>query len=257
MNSKANLVVTIPSRNLVLAAFIVILLFGILPRAGAQSITINSSSAVRFLDSGTSSGDFTAPFTAQNFTAAQTGPTASALSSTPYYALSLPDGPNAVWIGTSANAGATVGDTALYAVSFTLPSSVSSASLTLYYDVDNNLGYTNPGIYINGTALPNSTGLPPGCVNQVCAFTQENTYTAASIGSLLVSGTNWIYFDAVNLGGPAGLIFSAVINYTVGPACAPAVQPQAAAAAQNVISCDSNFTPSPLPLELSGPSGLV
>jgi hypothetical protein len=257
MNSKANFVLMSPSRNLALAAFIVILLFGILPRAGAQSITINSSGAVRFLDSGIPNGDFTAPFTAQNFTAAQTGPTASVLTSTPYYAASLPDGPNAVWIGTNANAGASVGDTALYAVSFTLPSSVSSASLTLYYDVDNNLGYTNPGIFINGTALPNSTGLPPGCVDQVCAFTQENTYTAASIGSLLVSGTNWIYFDAVNLGGPAGLIFSAVINYTVGPACAPAVQPQAAAAAQNVISCDSNFTPSTLSSELSGPSGLV
>jgi hypothetical protein len=39
-------------------------------------------------------------------------------------------------------------------------------------------------------------------------------YTAANIGPLLVSGTNWIYFDAVNLGGPAGLIFSATINYS-------------------------------------------
>jgi hypothetical protein len=258
MNLRANFVVMSPSRNLVLATFIAILLFAILPRAGAQSITVNSGSAVRFLDSGSSTTDFTTAFTAANFTAAQTGPTASVLTSTPFYVSSLPDGPGAVWIGTNATAGASVGDTALYAASFTLPSNVSSASLTLHYAVDNNLGYTNPGIYINGTALPASTGLPSGCVGQVCAFTQENTYTDASVGSLLVSGTNWIYFDAVNLGAPAGLIFSAVINYTVGTACAgPAVVPQAAVAAQNVISCDSNFTPSALSSGLSGPSGLV
>jgi hypothetical protein len=257
MNLRANFVVMSPSRNLVLASFIVILLFGILPRAGAQSVTVNSGGAVRFLDSGSSATDFTTAFTAANFTAAQAGPTASVLTSTPFYVSSLPHGPGAVWIGTNASAGASVGDTALYAASFTLPSNVSSASLTLYYDVDNNLGYANPGIYINGTALPASTGLPPGCLDQVCAFTQENTYTDPSVGSLLVSGTNWIYLDAVNLGGPAGLIFSAVINYTVGPACAPAVVPQAAAAAQNVISCDANFTPSTLSSELSGPSGLV
>jgi hypothetical protein len=260
MNLRANFVVMSPSRNLALATFIAILLFGILPRAGAQSITVNSSSAVTFLDSGSSTTDFTTPFTAANFTAAQTGPTASVLTSTPYYVPLLPvsQPPVPVWIGTNATAGASVGDTALYAASFTLPSNVSSASLTLYYAVDNNLGYTNPGIYINGTALPASTGLPSGCLDQVCAFTQENTYTDASVGSLLVSGTNWIYFDAVNLGGPAGLIFSAVINYTVGTACAgPAVVPQAAAAAQNVTSCDSNFTPSALSSELSGPSGLV
>jgi len=259
MNLRANFVVMSPSRNLVLA-FIAILLFGILPRAGAQSaqsIIINSSSAVTFLDSGSTTTDFTLPFTAANFTAAQNGPAASVLTSTPYYAPSLPHGPGAVWIGTNPSAGANVGDTALYAVSFTLPSNVSSASLTLYYDVDNNLGVTNPGIYINGTALPGSTGLPPGCLDQVCAFTQENTHTFPNIGSLLVSGTNWIYFDAVNLGGPAGLIFSAVIDYTAGPACAGAVVPQAAAAAQSVTSCDSNFTPSTLASELSGPSGLV
>ncbi len=30
-----------------------------------------------------------------------------------------------------------------------------------------------------------------------------------NIGPLLVQGTNWLYIDAVNLGGPSGLIFSA------------------------------------------------
>lgn len=260
MNLRANFV-AISLRNLVLlASFMLILLFGILPRAGAQTtqtILINSSSAVTYLDSGSSATDFP-PLTQANFNTAQKGPAASVLTSTPYYAPTLPNGPGAVWIGTNPTAGASVGDTALYAVSFTLPSTVSSASLTLYYDVDNNLGYTNAGVYINGTALPGSTGLPPGCVDQVCAFSQENTYTNASIGSLLVPGTNWIYFDAVNLGGPAGLIFSAVINYTVGNGCAiPTVSPQAAVAALSITSCDSNFTLSTLDSGLSGPSGLV
>jgi hypothetical protein len=191
---------------------LVTLLFAMLPRASANTVTVNSSSAVTFLDSGLVNGDFPSAFTAANFTSAQTGTAASVLASTPFYVSSLVDGPGAVWIGTNSTAGTGTGDTALYAISFNVPSAVSSASLNLYYAVDNNLGFSNAGIYINGTALPGSTGLPPGCLNSLCAFNQENKYTDASIGSLLVSGTNWLYFDAVNLGGPAGLIFSANID---------------------------------------------
>jgi hypothetical protein len=190
------------------------LILGVQPRAGAQSIVVNSGSSVRFLDSvGNTATDFPAPFTPADFANAQAGPFATVLSLTPSYTPSLPHGPNAVWLGTNVTAGIAAGDTALYAASFTLPSGVSSASLTLYYAVDNGLGYKNPGIYINGTALPNSTVPSASCVASGCAFLQEQIYTAANIGPLLVSGTNWIYFDAVNLGGPGGLIFSAVITY--------------------------------------------
>lgn len=187
-----------------------ILLFTMLPRASAATITLNSSSAVTYLSSGSSTTDFPAPFTTANFTSAESGPAASVLTSTPFYVSSLAGGPGAVWIGTNPTAGADVGDTALYAISFTLPSLVSSASLNLFYAVDNILGETNPGIYINGTALPGSTGLL--CSLCTTSFTQQNNYTDASIGSLLVSGTNWLYFDAVNQGGPGGLIFSATIT---------------------------------------------
>ncbi|HLJ13641.1 MAG TPA: PEP-CTERM sorting domain-containing protein [Bryobacteraceae bacterium] len=196
----------------VVLVVLVTLLFAALPRASAATITIDSSSSVRFLDSGNVSTDFSAPFTAANFTSAQTGPNAFVLTSTPSYVSSLVDGPGAVWIGTNPNAGTSTGDTALYAISFNLPGTVSSASLNLYYAVDNELGLSNPGIYINGTALPSSTGIP--CVLCFTSFDQENHYTDASIGSLLVSGTNWLYFDAVNQGAPAGLIFSA--NITTG-----------------------------------------
>jgi PEP-CTERM motif len=195
-----------------LVAFLVLvtLLFATLPRAGAATITINSSSAVTFLDSGLVTTDFPAAFTAANFTAAQTGPAASVLTSTPFYVSSLVDGPGAVWIGTNSSAGTSTGDTALYAISFNLASAPSTASLNLYYAVDNELGLFNPGIYINGTALPSSTGIP--CVLCFTSFDQENNYIDASIGSLLVSGTNRLYIDAVNQGLEAGLIFSATID---------------------------------------------
>jgi hypothetical protein len=199
------------SRLVGMAAMVLVSsLLGLLPRASADTVTVNSSSAVTFLNSGFVVGDFPSPFTMANFTAAQTGTAASVLTSTPFYIGSLPDGPGAVWIGTNPSAGTSSGNTALYAISFNLASTVSSASLNLFYAVDNILGESNPGIYINGVALPSSTGLL--CSLCTTSFTQENHYTDANIGSLLVSGTNWLYFDAVNQGGPAGLIFSANIT---------------------------------------------
>jgi PEP-CTERM motif len=191
-------------------------------KASADMITVESSSAVTFLDSGSSTTDFPAPFTPAQFAAAQTGSAASVLTSTPSY-FPASDVPGALWIGTNANAGTGTGNTALYAISFSLPSAVSAASLTLTYGVDNALGDTNAGIYINETALPNSTGIPcgPG-VACLGAFESVNTYTDASIGSLLASGTNTLFFDDVNLGGPAGLIFSANITFTPsGPTTTP------------------------------------
>jgi hypothetical protein len=191
-----------------------VLLFAMAPRASADIVTVNSGASVTYLDSGSTTTDFPSPFTPAQFAAAQTGPAASVLSSAPFY-FPASDIPGAVWIGTNINAGTSTGDTALYAISFDLPSTVSSASLGLDYGVDNALGDTNPGIYINGTALPGSTGIPCG-IGVACggAFTVVNTYTDPSIGSLLVSGRNTIYFDAVNLGEEAGLIFSADITYT-------------------------------------------
>jgi hypothetical protein len=190
-------------------------LFAMQPGASAAMITLDSSNAVTFLDSGSATADFPAPITAANFSAAQTGPAAFVLSTIPStYVKTLSSGPGAEWIGQNANAGVTSGDTALYAISFNLASVPTTGSLNLFYAVDNILGESNPGIYINGTALPNSTAL----VCSLCAssFDQQNNYTDANIAPLLVSGTNWLYFDAVNQGAQAGLIFSA--NITTGTA---------------------------------------
>ena len=164
-------------------------------------IAVDSGAGVTFLDSGFTRTDFSSPFTGANFTAAQTGTAAFVLTSTPFWIASLPAAPAAQWLGTNSTAGTNVGDTALYAVSFNIPDPLLSGSFTLDYAVDNELGDVNPGIYLNGIALPSSTGIG--------TFSSQFVYTAASVGADLVQGTNWLYIDAVNLGGPAGLIFSA------------------------------------------------
>ena len=191
-----------------------ILLFAGMAESQAASLTINSNSSVTFLDSGKANGDFAAPFTTADFTSAQTGTPAFVQNSTPFW-FPASDVPGAVWLGTSASASVGSGNTALYAASFVLPSTVSSASISIQYGVDNALGETNAGIYINGNALPGSTGIPCGA-GAACteAFTAVQTYSDATISSLLTSGTNWIYFDAVNLTAPSGLIFSADLTYT-------------------------------------------
>jgi len=184
-----------------------------IPAAYADIVTVNSSTSATFLSNGTSTTtDFPSPFTTANFNSAQTGPNAVVLTSIPYYttAASLTTA-GAQWIGTSAGAGAgsSPGYTALYAISFNIPDAFVSGSLTLNYEVDNALGDTNPGVYLNGTALPGSTGSCPSCISN---FNTLQTYTDNSVTADLVQGTNWLYIDAVNLGGPGGLIFSANIS---------------------------------------------
>jgi hypothetical protein len=198
-----------------------------IPAAYADSITLNSSNLATFLSNGTSTTtDFPSPFTTANFNSAQTGPNAAVLTSTPFYttaaALSA-----AQWIGTSAGAGngSSAGFTALFAISFNIPDAFVSGSLNLNYEVDNALGDTNPGVYLNGIALPGSTGIPCG-VGVACSgsFTALQTYTNNNVTADLVRGTNWLYIDAVNLGAEAGLIFSAQIS-TVNSSPVPEPSP--------------------------------
>jgi hypothetical protein len=177
-----------------------------------DTVTVQSGSGVTFLDSGNTSTDFSSAFAAGNFTSAQTGPAALLIAPNGGWVSSLSSGPGAVWIGTNSSAGSSVGDTALYAISFDIADPFVSASFSMFFAVDNQLGDTNPGIYLNGNALPASTGLG--------SFDQQYTYTAASVEADLVQGTNWLYIDAVNTGGPAGLMFSATTT-TVNAASTP------------------------------------
>ena len=161
---------------------------------------------VKFLDSGFTSTDFSAAFTAGNFTSAASGTAAHIIAGygcPGTWICSLPDGPGAQWINTTGNNN--TGDTALFSVAFTVPVSLSSSSLTLYYAVDNQLGGNNAGIYVDGTALPSSTGIG--------GFSSEQTYTDSTLGALS-AGTHYLYIDGVNLGGPGGLIFYGLINGT-------------------------------------------
>jgi len=189
----------------------------------ADNVTVNSSAAVTFLSNGTStSTDFPSAFTSANFSSARTGANAAVLSTTPFYTTSaVLTTAGAKWIGTSAGGGngSTADYTALYAISFTIPDAFSSASLTLNYEVDNQLGGTNAGIYLNGIALPSSTAIPGSSTN---SFDTLQTYTG-SVTADLVQGTNWLYIDGVNLSLEGGLIFSADISTvnSTGPSTTP------------------------------------
>ena len=217
-NNEVEIFVHASRRVIVVVMIVVTLLFGRLPRANAATITVNSSTTVTYLDSGLCCTDFTAPFTAANFASARTGPAAvldpNLFEDGAPYLPSLPNGPEAVAIW--GNGSPAEDDTLLYAVSFNVPSGVTSASFVLYYEVDNNLGVTNPGVYLNGTALPNSIPNPCGYGSYSC-FQTEQTYSDSTVGSLLVSGTNWLYLDQVNEGVIAGIIFSADVTYSTSP----------------------------------------
>jgi hypothetical protein len=184
----------------------------LLPAAYGDTVTVQSGAGVTFLDSGNGSSDFTSPFAAGDFTSAQTGTAAVLIAPNPAWVGSLSSAPSAQWIGTNSAAASSEGDTALYAISFDITDPFSSASFNLFFAVDNQLGLTNAGIYLNGNALPTSTGFG--------SFDQQYTYTDASVEADLVQGTNWLYIDAVNTGGPAGLMFSATTT-TVNASSAP------------------------------------
>jgi hypothetical protein len=172
--------------------------------AYGDTLYADSGAGVTFLNSGVTNGDFSSAFTAANFLSAQTGTSAFVITPNGAYVASLSSGPGAKWIGTNSTAGTGTGDTALYAISFDIPDAFNSGTLTLYYAVDNEVGDSNAGIYLNGIALPSSTGIG--------TFNTQYTYTDASVGADLVQGTDWLYIDGVNLGGPAGLIFFADIS---------------------------------------------
>jgi len=180
--------------------------------ANATVVTLHSGngtvggtdSLITFLD-GPLATDF-ALLTPANFLSAQTGTAASIINRNPAWLASLPEDANAKWIGTNSSAQTlSAGDTGLYAMSFFLPFPVFSATLDLHYAVDNSLGgANNAGVFLNGTALSPTPGAG--------SYNVDTAYSNANIGSLLQPGVNWIYFDAVNLGGPAGLIFTATIT---------------------------------------------
>ncbi len=186
--------------------------------AHAQTITLRSGNgAVGSADSDItffSSGDGAiGPFTAGDFAAATAGSHATVVNAYPAWVASLSADPLAKWIAVNASDSP---KSALYAYTFDVTSpSIASASITLNYAVDNNLGQSSvPGLYLNGTALPTTSGLG--------GFGHQYTYTDNNIASLLQPGTNTLYFYQYDYGGVAGSIFSATIDVTPRPVPVPA-----------------------------------
>ncbi len=148
--------------------------------------------------------NFSTAFTPADFAAADTGPAASIIANHPAWIATLPSDALARWISTSAN-GAGEGGTALFAIDFTLASAASSATLDLRLAVDNALGGgPNQGVFLNGTAVSGNS-MPAG-------FSSESSVQRNDIAPLLVAGTNTLYINSTDQGGPGGLIFSATIE---------------------------------------------
>jgi hypothetical protein len=127
------------------------------------------------------------------------------VSPNPLWVSGLTEDASAKWIGTNPNA-AVSGNTALYAIPFTIPDAFTYAALTLHYAADNALAFegVNGGIFLNGTAV---------CTNLIgVGMSSELTLTCDNVGSFLHVGTNWLYFNVVNLGSASGLLFSATIT---------------------------------------------
>ena len=134
----------------------------------AATVTVRSGNgsaggtdhAITFL-AGPATSDFPRVLSSVDFSNAQIGPSASILSGLGVIWLaSLSEDPSARWIGTNPNAHSVSGNgaTALYAASFAIRQAFSSATLTIHYAVDDNLGGinaggSNAGVYMNGVAV--------------------------------------------------------------------------------------------------------
>jgi hypothetical protein len=184
--------------------------------AEADTITLISGngsvggtdSQIHFLDQGTTSQPFNHTFTAADFTAARNGPNAYIIAPDSAWISSLPANPSAQWISTVPNV---FSDTALFAINFTLPTTPSSATLNLYFAVDNLLSdqespglRLNQGVFLNGSAVGAGNG----------GYTTQTELGPTNVTSLLEAGTNTLYLYEYNYGDQGGLIFSATITTT-------------------------------------------
>lgn len=170
---------------------------------------------------------FGSAFTGADFTSARTGPQASVITHHPAWlpASSFSD-PSAQWIGTNATAshptpGIGNGASALFAIDFNITdTSITAATIDFDFSVDNLLGLNpsfpntgvNEGLFINGIALSGSTSGG--------TFSSTFNITRSNIAPLLVTGTNTLYINMTDVGGPAGLIFSATITTEGGTSVA-------------------------------------
>lgn len=165
-------------------------------------------------------------FTATDFTDAQSGANAFIIAKHPAWKAHLGSDPAAEWISSHAT-GVSEGYTALYAIDFTISSAaIASAILDFNFLIDNALGDAiNEGLFVNGTAVAGTKRL--GAVTSY--FTADQAFTGLDITALVNPGLNTLYINAVDLGGPGALQFSANIDVTAGELAAEIPEPAALA----------------------------
>lgn len=160
---------------------------------------------------GPADAEFPAALVASDFTNADAGVPAI-VELTPNGAwLPALAAPNAAaqWIGTQADPSA-AGDTGLFSLPFTVTETeIGTATVTFRFVTDNTLGgANNQGLFINGTALAGTTG---------GNFGAETVIGPIDITSLVSTGTNRLYVNNTDLGGPGAIIFAAEIHVTTAP----------------------------------------
>ena len=156
---------------------------------------------------------FGSAFTTTDFDNARSGPQAFIVPN--HHAWISPGSfsdPTANYISTNSNASHPTfgnGASALFAIDFNVTDTIiSAASIDFNFLVDNALGNAfggpNQGLFLNGVALSGSTSGGH--------FTFEDNIFRNDIAPLLVTGTNTLYINMTDVGGPSGLIFSATIT---------------------------------------------
>lgn len=174
---------------------------------------------------GPANAAFAGAFTAGDFASASSGPAAFVVAPHPSWKPHLTSDPAAEWISPLAT-GPAEGSTALYAIDLDLGAGpFSSVLLDFSFLIDNELGdANNEGLFLNGLPVPGTKKL--GVV--VTHFNTDQSFPTIDVTSLVHSGVNTLYVNAVDRGGPSGLQFSA--TFTTTPSTAAATVPLPAAA---------------------------
>lgn len=206
------------SQKILTGTLALVLAFGMSSSAFADdSITLQSGNGVEGgTDSeitmlvGPSDSGFAAPFIPADFTDADSGSAAFIIAPHGAWTGPLVANPSALWISTFSD-GIDNGNTALYSMPFTSTcSEIDSASLDFDFLIDNALGDSNnEGLFINGLPIASST-LNNG--EDQNTFKIDQSFATFDITSLVNPGSNTLYVNSVDLGGPSGLRFSAEIN---------------------------------------------
>ncbi len=175
-------------------------------RSGNGSVP-GTDSEITFLEGPQNSG-FPSTFDSDDFDDARAGANAFIIVPHGAWKDNLDSDPTANWIATRSTA-ATDGWTGLYAIDFEIPEGLESATMDFAFLVDNVLGdANNEGVFINGTPLDSTKG---------GGFGSDTTFSSIDIFSLLNSGTNTLYVNARDTGGPGALEFSATITVIATP----------------------------------------